>query len=167
MAFQVTPDTDVAEAAMFDGVCVQLSSNHTIANATNTDVAWDTALWDTCGFFDSGSPGQVTVPDGVAFVKISSNLLWNAGGPGRRAVAIKHEGTAYATADNYGPSSGTGVVRMNIAGRVIAVSPGDVITVDVRQETGGSLDIRSHTSTYLQVEVIKTPFGRPDSPTLP
>ena len=168
MAFQVTPETDVSEAAMFHGARVELSSNFSLSGGFNT-VEFDEVVFDTDGFWDAANY-EFVIPEGVALVRAGTTLTVNDSVAIEVKARVRTGGVA-SHAIVLDQSVNVSQVNVNIDTGPIPVSAGDGIFVDIRyQHTPTACAViasAGSTPTAFWIEVLKTPIGYPESPTLP
>lgn len=175
MAFQVTPETDVAEAAMFHGACLGLEALNPIPSTANTAATVASIEYDTDGFFAGSVSGNAvfTIPEGVRAVKVGTALTAFSLGTGwdRVRVLVNHVTTNeniireefFTEATLVGPTCSSAMSRP------FPVTGGDTIKLELRSQNADcrlQADIIWGPSEFF-IEAVKTPFGRPDSPTLP
>lgn len=162
MSYEVTPGTRVSEAVMFHGVRVYRHAVQSIPTSSFTAVDWDTIVYDTDAFVVGGVPSTIiTIPTGVNFVRISGQVGWEPMASGNQHWSeILLNGAL--PVPNISSRAFTGAVNVysSFGTSVIAVSPGDTISMAVLQSNAGSINLEVD-KTWLQVEVVKTPFGRP------
>jgi hypothetical protein len=123
------------------GALIEKTTDQLIVADTFAPISWDSdgQVYDTDGYWDSSAPTRFTIPEGIHFVKLSSNVSWNsfAGLSTYTVHRILKNGNA---SDN----SGTGANRQstndpqtgcqsNCTTTTIQVSPGDYFEVWVNQ----------------------------------
>ena len=68
------------------------SADQTIAEGTDVTLTWDTEIGDVGGWYDSGSPTVVTVPETGVYI-LTANVLWDGtGGGNQRKVRFARDG---------------------------------------------------------------------------
>lgn len=131
-------------ANMFNGVAVLRTADLTVANNTNTAVSWVSAPLDTNGWWSSGTHITVpagTVPAGFASVSIAvqGHARFAASGTGSRSIRFLLNG---AVVDgSYSVLTGISGEQMTVDSQawIPAAVDGDVITMEVKQTSGGAL----------------------------
>lgn len=134
---------------------LRLTATQSVANATDHTVSWDEAVWDSHGdMWDVGAPSVVTITrDGVYDITLSSLWADTALG-GKRAAYLQVNGSRRrgfysVSGDGVNPVEMSNSVKTNLA-------DGDSIDVDVRQLTGGALNLAA-TRTVLTVLWVAAP----------
>lgn len=127
------------------------TGNVTIPNATNEPVSWDAAVYDTSGVWISGT--DITVPAGAQFAKISVQINWDPNGTGDRFLFLAIDGAPFNGRALERKPADTAAMTNDIDTAYIPVTPGDVITAVVNQNSGGNLDIVPNSgATWIGVE---------------
>ncbi len=145
------------------GAMLQLNTTHTIADASDTTVEWDAEYYDDLEFFDPAFPRRLTVPSGVARVRLTAGIRWENSAAGNRKVRIRsnpggiYEANSIFAADER-PSGATGDSTLHTG--IIAVEQGMYFEVIVTQDSGGNLDLRttppsSNRGNFFCIEVIR------------
>lgn len=171
MAFQVTPETDVAEAAMFHGAYVSIDGegDHALSSG-NTLVPYGNVEFDTDGFWNSGS-NRFEIPEGVVAVQVGCNAAgFGATTQGINVFIRVSNGTRgnVRLAEGVSESANIAKVALSLHTGPIYVETGERLEVFARYLGGGvSLVDSNNYPNNFWIKAIKTPFGRPDSPTLP
>lgn len=113
------------------------SGSQSIANATDTLATFDTTYMDTHGFAVSTS--RIVIPKGMAgFYLVGHQGSFSANGTGHRHHRILHNGTIVSDAR----LPGTATEQTNGAVLTpLALLVGDYLEIQVRQNSGGALDI--------------------------
>ena len=70
------------EFAAFRGALVKLTADEPIADSTDVAIPRDAAVYDTDAFWSAGNPTRLTVPAGVAKVRLKGNIDGTFGGSG-------------------------------------------------------------------------------------
>lgn len=112
------------------GLHGSISSTQTIANQTETAVSWTSeVLDDSWGW--AANDTSFTVPAGVNAVVVCAMFATNTFDEDRARALVKLNGTVVTTESNSRFDTMNASTYM-----IMAVSPGDVISVDVYIETG-------------------------------
>lgn len=152
---------------MFHGALVRANTNQSLGSGAFPVVVFGNVVYDTDGFWDSGN-NQFVIPDGVFLVRLHTSVKFSgASASGRRFVSIGTGAGIKGVTDDFAVPASTPFTCF-VSTPALVVSAGDAIPVYAFQNTGGSISILGdNVSTYYAIEVIQTPHGRPDSPTLP
>lgn len=141
----------------FKGALVIKSGSQSIATSTNVDLTWQTASYDTNGFYSAGSPTKLTVPAGVTRVRLSGVVDWSAtAAQNKRAVVIlKNDAVFDGAGQNTRIDSTTASdeQRQSVISAIVDVVEGDFFEINVRQTSGGGKNVE--TSSWFAIEVIE------------
>lgn len=153
-------NTHLAEFAQYKkrkGVLLAMTGSITIPNSAFTFLPWDSVVYDTSGFYNSGQPTRITIPAGVSKVKVSSNVCFNinANGP-RQAQIQKNNADTPGSGSSNIVAGGTVYDILNVASAVLPVEAGDYFEVRVLQTSGGSLATRNFAAAmWFSLEVVE------------
>lgn len=138
----------------FKGALVRLLTNQSIPNNAYTTVSFETALYDTSSFWDSGLPTRLTIPSGVNKVVLKANVQWDANDTGRREFSLRKNGGSFiGQPDSRNAASQR--TNDNMASAVIDVIAGDYFEVVVLQNSGGALNLMPGTPMWFALEVVE------------
>jgi len=133
-------------AAGFVGCSLYNSSSYTITNSTNTNLTFNTELFDTDGFHStSTNTDRITIPTGKGGkYLITYAVAYDANASGERSTRLMKNGS---TTDNNnrvwsGFGSSAGLTTMVVA-RVVEAVATDYFTIRVFQSSGGDRTIYS------------------------
>lgn len=157
-------DADVALA--FDGVTWRLVSGHlgalvrktssqTIATGTHTQLSFDSEVRDVGGFHSTSSnTSRLTVPAGVARVRVRANAAFAANGVGARSLRVLKNGASLPGVPFIRMiNTGAGLAAaINVASGVLDVAPGDYFEASVFQDSGGDLNALADDATWFEIE---------------
>lgn len=123
------------------------TSNQSISNNVGTPVFWDYEIQDDVNAFDGmTSQVNIVVPSGYSRVRLSYQGAWGFNNSNTRSQYININGTPY--------SGETKLARFESSWCFttgwIVVSSGDVITFNVYQDSGGSLNIAGASAPYVE-----------------
>lgn len=131
-------------------VLVTMPGVRTIPDATNTEIAFDSEIYDVGDWWSSGT--DITVPRN-GFVIIQSNVTWAANATGERELFHR---IANVFDGHFGfssvPATASGSVAQFVASAPVAVTAGDIISVVVTQTSGGDLDLVSADTAVYYIE---------------
>lgn len=134
---------------------LRITSNQSVANATDHTVSWSEAVWDSHGdMWDVGGPSAITITRaGVYAFNLSVKWAESAAG-GKRAAYLQKNGTRLRdfhelSADGVSPFASSNTIETNAA-----VS--DVFDIDVRQLSGAALNLTAN-RTVLTVRWVAAP----------
>lgn len=132
--------------------CVRLTGTQEVANASDHTIEWDEAVWDSHGdMWDAGAPSVVTITRAGIYAIQPATLWATSADAGKRAIFLQVSGTR---------RRGIQVPAVSPSELVLPVltnlEDGDYIDVDVRQLSGGPLDLQS-TRTLMTVMWVAAP----------
>lgn len=139
------PLTPASSRPVAAGAKLRNSVVQSIANATETNLSFDTVLYDTDGFYSAAAPTRLTIPvgkDGRYLAGTSLEFASNA--VGRRLYILYLNGTepiavSQTSAVSAGDSEGCLTAVWNAAA-------GDFITSRVLQSSGAALNVQAYAS---------------------
>lgn len=141
----------------FKGALVSMTANQSINDSAETALTFDEEIYDTSIFHDNSTNNtRLTVPVGVAKVRISVGVRWASNSTGIRLIKIFKNGSSFSgTAINrYLPDNTS---HTALATGVLEVITGDYFEVHVTQTSGGALNIEdSGDQTWFSIEAIET-----------
>ena len=112
------------------------SSTLSIPDSTNTAITWLTESYDNSNMFTSGTTATVVTPGLYA---LTASVVWPASTTGIRTLRIL-AGASVLAQDMRAPvNTAQGISLAWTA----ALAVGDALTVDVRQDTGGAINLSS------------------------
>lgn len=132
---------------------VGLDNNQSISGSTKTTISWESASHDDLGAWDSASPSELTVPDGVTRVMVHTALQWQANDTGIRDVWFTKNGVDFPGMV-YERKTAAGISSTHIATPIIPVVAGDFFRVRVYQDSGGSLTVNSGDETHFAMAAL-------------
>jgi hypothetical protein len=148
------------------GALVQLDDNHAdLASGTTTTVTWQSAVYDTDGWWDSDSATIFTVPDGFEYVRLWAALRWEQ----LTAVGIREMFIEVDTGSGFATFRGTGAMNRSAAGlpsdganageqqifcwtAPVAVSAADEFRVRAKHTHGSAIHIEDVSDTYFAIQ---------------
>lgn len=111
-------------------------SPQSIPDNTNTEIIWDTVIWDTDSYWAGGNPTRLTVPV-TGYYEVGAIASWgDGGGVDERPLFIKKNGVDNMVITYWPPSR----VGAHISAPLL-LTAGDYVEVIVRQTSGVSVDI--------------------------
>ncbi len=140
------------------GALVNLTADESIAHNTWTSVPWDQAVYDTDAFWAaSPNPERLTIPAGLTRVRLSANISFANNTTGIRGIRLfknggGFDGTISVTRD---ATSGTGNTDFNGNSAIVTVAQNDFFELQVFQDSGGALNLRTANATWLSIERIE------------
>ena len=144
-------------AASFVG-CRLSNTNETvsIANNTNTILAFNQEIIDTDSFHDnSTNNSRITIPAGKAGkYLIMSNIYWAGNATQVRIMDIMKNGNNQSTVAGSGQSSSAGSAISNQAAIILDLAVSDYIEFRVSQNSGGALNVYFDNGIYGWVQAI-------------
>ena len=142
----------------FMGAMVKLDTNISLNTKTTLYVPWQSALYNTSGFWNPTNPTRLTVPKGVKMVKIAANVLWAANDTGSRLLRVKQNGN-YMPGLPYVLKTTKGTAATQGSSGAIPVKEGDYFELEVRHEAGVEIDFRADPYTWFSIEVVELEPG--------
>jgi len=133
--------------------------------STLVPLTWETAIYDTDGFYNPATPDLITVPVSGVYV-VSGGVRWATNNLGTRFMAICINGTGgctvdtniavsqYATNDDPGIGS-TRLTQMSTTTQA-KFTAGDVVQIVVVQNSGGPLNVDQWAATHLAMVWVGT-----------
>jgi len=135
----------------FRGAVARLTANESVANATTTAIPWDSTIEDVGGFWSGANPTRLTVPTGVARVRVTGNITWDSNTNGKRIVWIDKNGVPFV---GQAVSSSGSNTRQNLTSGPIAVSAGDYFELKTFQNSGGARSVLTGNDSWLTIEAV-------------
>ena len=129
----------------FVGCQLYRTTNQTISNSSQTNMAWDAEHEDSDGFHDNSTNNtRITIPSGKDGKYLFNGLIkWNANTTGRRNFLLQKNGSTVTTGDwLWNPSTVEGFVLCTFSFIASAVAT-DYFELRVNQSSGGNLDVLS------------------------
>ena len=142
----------------FIGAMVKLDTNISLNTKTTLYVPWQSALYNTSGFWNPTNPTRLTVPKGVKMVKIAANVLWAANDTGSRLLRVKQNGN-YMPGLPYVLKTTKGTAATQGSSGAIPVKEGDYFELEVRHEAGVEIDFRADPYTWFSIEAVELEPG--------
>lgn len=142
----------VSDGLTFSGVTLTRVAATSIPDAATTDISWVTESEDSGGWWSSGASITVpagAIPSGFTTIKllVTARATWDNNGTGVRKLLLTNNGTSFAApviAGITGEDIGQDVTDF------VSVVSGDVIKLQVYQNSGGALDISN-----LRINVVR------------
>lgn len=131
------------------GVQAVRTANQSIPNATWTSIQFTAAdTRDTDNFHDtSNQPEQFVVPTGLGgWYSVLFLAQFASNSSGLRGQRIQVNGATVIPGGNYNPPTSGQETRLSLADEIL-LTAGDVITLDVYQSSGGSLNVTGARAT--------------------
>jgi len=150
--------------ASFRGALIGKSvsvGNTSVPNASWTACNFDVEIYDTDGFYDSGTDNtKLVVPDGVSRVQlVASAIIGNSSSAGQRYVSIRRNGgDYYGYAIEKFDLSATNVDEIvSITSAVLEVTPGQYFQLMQYQTSGitESAGFKYSANTWMSIAVIE------------
>lgn len=140
------------------GALLQLSSNVTIPHNKYTTINFDTVIYNNSEFWDTTNTSRLVIPKGVSKVKVSANTLWVSNATGQRMLRILKNGT-YSLGLPYTRDVAISTSPSNVTSAIIPVKEGDYFELEVFQDSGNSLDLRTDPYTWFSIEATELDTG--------
>lgn len=143
-----------SQSPAFIGAMVKLDTNISLNTKTTLYVPWQSALYNTSGFWNPTNPTRLTVPKGVKMVKIAANVLWSANDTGSRLLRVKQNGN-YMPGLPYVLKTAEGTAATQGSSGAIPVKEGDYFELEVRHQAGVAIDFRADPYTWFSIEAVE------------
>ncbi len=111
----------------FKGALVRRATTLTITT-TATALAFTDATYDTDGFWSGAAPTRLTVPAGVAKVRLWGRISWT-GGAANHGARIFRNGTSFVGQADFIAASGYTNADVSLVSAVVPVTPGDYFEI--------------------------------------
>lgn len=134
---------DLEELGRFKGVLLHNTVNQSAPISTDLVIVYDTQVYDTDNFWDSGVTSKITIPAGITKVKLSARVVFGDNQVGDRTVSIAKNGSvSYAglPRSTTTPTS-AGFHSMLIDTPVLEVTEGDYFQLIANQTSDVTLSI--------------------------
>jgi len=133
--------------------CVYNSADHTLGNASATDLTWDTEEYDIGGLHEGvTNPSRITIVKSGVY-QVSAQVGFDANATGSRRIYLKVDAATIAEFGDARPSSGQKCYPC--IQRILNLSAGNYVEVAAFQDSGGDLnDTNGFRYTYLAVALI-------------
>ncbi|WP_446333585.1 hypothetical protein ACRHQP_00310 [Burkholderia pseudomallei] len=118
---------------------VYTNATQSIPNAATTTISWNGANYDQLSGWSAGTPTQITVPQNVKWMEATLYVSWANNSTGQRYAAVYLAGSPVAEEQ----VASSGLSQATISTGVIPVTPGQVITGQVLQASGGALNLNN------------------------
>lgn len=126
---------------MHVGVRARRTGTFSLANVTNTTVAWDTEDYDTSGFHDNATNNsRLTVPTGLGGIYHFGYVFDFASASGVGSCWVTLNGGSTRFAWTQGANSGGLILH---GSDFLSLNPGDYIQVFAYQNSGGAISAGS------------------------
>jgi hypothetical protein len=132
---------------------VRLTASEPVAASTDVAIPWDTIVYDTGTFWSAGNPTRLTVPVGVAKVRLKGNINWTFGGSGYRHVWVHKNGALFFGTAKESDLGDSGVQSIGTA--VVHVTPGDHFELVCRQTSGSTKTVPADELSWFAIEVVE------------
>jgi hypothetical protein len=156
-----TAQQTAIDALVPHGAMAYLSSAIALASGDTLLVPFSAASFDDDSWWSSGSPTRLTVPTGVARVRIVIAAGFAAQSGGNRIAYLSKNGNANflgRCSQRIAPSGG--VDYLNASTGLLTVSPGDYFELAVSQNSGSAVNVQGTPDgyyTWLAIEAVPAP----------
>lgn len=132
-----------------------LQNINPIANATATSVPFDSEVFDSDGFHDSGSnPSRFTIPTGFdGYYTVIGMVEFAANGTGVRNATLRLNGTTVIASMAH-TNAGGGTPSRELVATTYRLQAADYVELRAYQESGGNLNLTSGTLDDTQFSLI-------------
>ena len=162
---QTIAEVIAASAGTFKGAFVHSDSGNSVNTGVQFKVPWNQEGYDIGGWHDNSTNNtRLTVPAGVAKVRLTANIQWALNTNGvRRLFFLKNGLIANGLGEVIKDANANGVASFqNLSSAIINVVEGDYFEAVVTQDTGGSVNIESQNSavSWFGIEAIADNGGQ-------
>lgn len=137
------------------GVMMKLASDAVITNNVTTLLSWGSNVYNDYGFWVIGSPTRLTVPSGVAKIRLSASVLWATNATGVRIIDVIKNGTGFDGRSTLAMTASASQSCQELVSPIILVTAGDYFEIRVTQSSGGDLNVTADQRTWVSVEVVE------------
>lgn len=132
----------IADGVSFSGTRVTRAASTSISDSTDSGITFTGEGYDYGSWWASGTNVVVpagAIPSGYTTIAVQcvGSTTWTANGTGRRYVYVKQNGTVVAGVNTTGDASED--MFMVAPPAFVVVAAGDLITLSVKQTSGGAL----------------------------
>lgn len=128
------------------------SADQSVPNTSDTIVSLNTAFTNRLGA--TFSSGGVVIPAKVNRVKVTGSTYWTANSTGVRTLTFKKNGLQNTGVSTTTKTALTVATQVTLVTAILEVTQGDVITMNVTQTSGASLNLLANSFTFMSVEAI-------------
>jgi hypothetical protein len=141
----------------FRGALVWSTTDQTVPHLTDTNLAWQSEIYDTDNLHAPGS-NFFKIPAGVSRVRLSGGVVWDSTPSGSRAIftkvnnLLKPVGRALV----FSPKTTNFVMGQNIHSAVIVVNANDEIRLVATQDSGQNVVVHGNNeATWFAIEILQ------------
>lgn len=143
------------ERSLFKGALVKRTSNATSTSGVTQTISWQTAAYDTNGFWDSTAPTRLTVRPGIKFAKLLAAVEMDSSDANRTRISIlKNGGNSFIGNAIQTTTVGTGSTIISGSSAVVEVVETDYFEVSFAQTSGSGRSITAGNNTWFSIEAI-------------
>ena len=139
----------------FQGARLSTTSGIATVNNVSVNHPWDTVVYDTNGFANSGDVNTFIIPAGIKKIVLKTSITWSTNATGFRRIQFRRDGLLlHATTSFPVPSTSTATT---ITSPIIDVVEGEQFNVLIGQGSGGALTTNPglpDTRYFFELEVI-------------
>jgi hypothetical protein len=122
----------------YEGVLLTLAGAQEIANATVTEISFDTEVHDTGDYHNDVTPTEIVIPTSLGGTYyLYASIQWADNGTGNRWIQILVDGTSIARTKQ--PTIG-GFSLTQYVGTSYVLAEGAIVTLEVYQNSTVALD---------------------------
>lgn len=141
------------EKPLFKGVLLKRSSTLSIANASTNTITWQSAVYDTNGFWSSTTnPARITVKPGIKWVRLFGSVYISNSDTNNFNVNILKSGTSTVATTTTTAASGGIVAQCTTP--PLEVVEGDFFILTAQQNSGAARNVPDDSRTRFGMEVI-------------
>jgi hypothetical protein len=144
------------QGTTYSAVFISRGANQSIPDTTDTNISFDTEVYDYGGWWTSGT--NIVVPAGAVPTGFTTIAVWvipifsfASNSTGRRKVIIQKNGS---TQETFSISALSGDPTVVILPTLITVAAADIITIQVYQSSGGALNVTGNVKVVRHAAVV-------------
>lgn len=149
-----TDPTVVPASEPWLGARVKRTSDLALTNGALTPITWQAEDVDTSSFWTVGAPTRITIPVGVAKVRLTGSVRFSTGTTGIRQIILTKNGAAFAGEGSARDISSESTQDMQVMSAVVDVTAGDYFEMSALVGAS-SISVAATDRTWFQIEVIE------------
>jgi hypothetical protein len=120
---------------------IHRTTDQLVGNGAVSTIVWNTADYDTDGFWNPGTPDRLTIPANLGGVYlVTASPIFDINATGARYSTVSKNGIGYGSPQNSGGFSGWYV--QHCVSQIMPLAPGDYVGAAVYQSSGISLNLK-------------------------
>lgn len=137
-----------------NAAAVQLTTDQSVANASDSVVSWSSAVYDNNTMFAAGTPNRLTIKTAGIYV-VTATITWPSNSTGERISWFQLNGSSGTRWGNRrGGGWASGPTEYSITAQITCVV-NDYIQLGVFQNSSGALSLQSAATNRTRMEVAR------------